>query len=253
MIEILQQIGLTSSESKVYLALVERGKSKVSEILSEAKLNSGRIYEILESLEEKGLVSSIKEEKTKYFTASPPKRVIDYLNAKIDNVNKQKINYEKTLPELQKRYEEMQEETNVEVFLGVKGQKTAYEILFAEAKKDRTKEVIVNGIVKWDSYSKEYIDLLRFYVFKKRKELKLKVKKIINPSAKKNLAEIKEDNAEIRTLPYESMTAIQVLGEVTLIQLQTKPLIAIIIRNKQTAEDYKKQLKFLWSIAKEVE
>jgi sugar-specific transcriptional regulator TrmB len=249
MLDILQQIGLTPSESKIYTALLETGKNTATGILNQAKLNSGRIYEVLTSLENKGLVSSVKEGRVRYFQAAPPERVLDYLNQKIDTVNAQKNNFEKVLPMLKKSYVNTQQKTDVEVFLGVKGQKTAYDILLAEAEKNKDKELIILGVAQKEKYPKEVLDLLRFHVYKRRKELKLKVKKIADPKGK-NEKMYTEDNSEIRYLPFTSTTALEVLGDVTMVILYSEPIITIIIRNKNVAEDYKKQLKFLWSIAK---
>ena len=85
--QVLQEIGLTQNEIKVYLTLLELGESKTGEILKKSRLNSGRIYEILNSLQEKGLVSFILKSGVKYFRPADPKRVNDYLNLK----NKNKI------------------------------------------------------------------------------------------------------------------------------------------------------------------
>jgi sugar-specific transcriptional regulator TrmB len=247
MLDVLKNIGLTSSEAKVYEALLEIGKSSASDILTRANLNSGRIYEILTALEHKGLVSSVKEGKTKYFQASPPDRVLDYLNQKIDTISAQKNDFEKVLPELRKKYSYNKKETSIEVFLGVKGQKTAYDILLSEANKD--KELIILGIAEKSKYSKEVLDLLKFHVYKRRKELKLKIRKIADPKGR-NEKMYTADNSEIRYLPYTSTTALEVLGEITMILLYTEPIITIIIKDKNVAADYKKQLEFLWKIAK---
>jgi sugar-specific transcriptional regulator TrmB len=247
MLDILKNIGLTPSEAKVYETLLKTGKSSASEILAKANLNSGRIYEILTSLEHKGLVSSVKEGKTRYFQASPPERVLDYLNQKIEDITVQKTDFKKILPELKKSYLYKKQETNIEVFLGVKGQKTAYDILLSEGNKD--KELIILGIAEKSKYPKEVLDLLRFHVYKRRKELKLKVKKIADPKGR-NEKMYTEDNSEIRYLPYTSTTALEVLGDITMILLYTDPIITIIIRDKKVAQDYKKQLEFLWTIAK---
>ena len=55
--QILQEIGLTRNEIKVYTSLLDLGESKTGEILKKSGLNSGKIYEILDSLQKKGLVS----------------------------------------------------------------------------------------------------------------------------------------------------------------------------------------------------
>ena len=247
MLDILKNIGLTPSEAKVYETLLKTGKNSASGILTKANLNSGRIYEILTSLENKGLVSSIKEGKTRYFQASPPERVLDYLNQKIETISAQKNDFEKILPELKKTYSYNKPETNIEIFIGVKGQKTAYDILLSESNKD--KELIILGVAEKSKYSKEVIDLLRFHVYKRRKELKLKVRKIADPKGR-NEQVYTEDNSEIRYLPYTSTTALEVLGDITMMLLYTDPIITIVIKDKKVAADYKKQLEFLWTIAK---
>ena len=56
-IKVLERIGLTRNESLVYLTLLRNGTSKTGEILKKSGLNSGKIYEILDSLEKKGMVS----------------------------------------------------------------------------------------------------------------------------------------------------------------------------------------------------
>jgi sugar-specific transcriptional regulator TrmB len=66
----LEKIGLTKNETKVYLALLKIGTSKVGEILKESKLNSGKIYEVINSLEQKGLVSESTINNVKHFTAT---------------------------------------------------------------------------------------------------------------------------------------------------------------------------------------
>lgn len=48
--QILLDIGLTNYESRVYLALLDLGKSTSGEILKKAELRTGKIYEILDSL-----------------------------------------------------------------------------------------------------------------------------------------------------------------------------------------------------------
>ena len=79
---VLQNLGLTQNEIKVYLALISLGESKSGEILKKSGLNSGKIYEILNSLQKKGFVSQISKGGVKYFSPADPKRVLDYLKEK---------------------------------------------------------------------------------------------------------------------------------------------------------------------------
>jgi len=77
--ETLEKIGLTKNESIVYLTLVKSGSIKTAEILKKSGLNSGRIYDTLESLKHKGLISESNINGVKHFTASPPNQLKEYL------------------------------------------------------------------------------------------------------------------------------------------------------------------------------
>ena len=55
--EILQELGLTQREIRVYLALLELGSTTTGSIIKRSEVPNSKIYEILESLQNKGLVS----------------------------------------------------------------------------------------------------------------------------------------------------------------------------------------------------
>jgi len=245
--EALEKIGLTPTEAKIYLALLKIGEAKTGEILKEAKLNSGRIYQVLGSLEKKGLVSSIKKKKVKLFIPSPPERILDYLQEKEKEVIDKKNMFKNNLPALLKNFNQLKVDTSVEVFFGSQGQKTAYSILFKQSSND--KNLYVYGISSKEKYSQEILNILNYYVYKKRKELNLKVKKLAAEETRKQEF-FKQDKSEIKYLPYPSMTSIQILGNITMISFEQDTIITILIHNKNISDDYKKQFEFLWKIAK---
>lgn len=53
-LEVLEELGLTKSEIKVYLALLELGQSTTGPVVDKAEIASSKIYEILEKLVNKG-------------------------------------------------------------------------------------------------------------------------------------------------------------------------------------------------------
>ena len=57
---LLQDIGLTNGESKVYLALLNLGETKTGELAKKSQVSSSKIYKILDRLEKKGIVVSNK-------------------------------------------------------------------------------------------------------------------------------------------------------------------------------------------------
>ena len=100
--KILEHIGLTHNESIVYLTLIKEGISKSGEILKNSGLNSGKIYEILESLKKKGLISESVINNIKNYTAAPPSQILEYLNKQKEELEKDEQTIKEAIPELEK-------------------------------------------------------------------------------------------------------------------------------------------------------
>ena len=79
---ILKELGFTEREIKVYLALIELGSSTVGPISKKTKLQASKVYETIEKLKDKGLVSFIVVSKTKHFRASDPKEILNMIEEK---------------------------------------------------------------------------------------------------------------------------------------------------------------------------
>ncbi|MEK6835454.1 MAG: helix-turn-helix domain-containing protein, partial [Nanoarchaeota archaeon] len=126
--ELLMNLGLTDGEAKVYLALTKLGSSTVGPIVKEAKVAYSNIYEILNRLLEKGLISFIIKEKTKYFQVTSFSPLNEYLDKKEQKIEKEKLSLKKLIPDLE-RLQKLQEKQEAEVFIGFNGVKTAYERL----------------------------------------------------------------------------------------------------------------------------
>ncbi len=77
-----KELGFTDREIKVYLALIELGTSTVGPISKKTKLAPSKVYETIEKLKEKGLVSFIVISKTKHFQASDPNEIINLIEEK---------------------------------------------------------------------------------------------------------------------------------------------------------------------------
>src|SRR6202451_2612560 len=71
----LQQLGLNAYESRSYLVLMGHARFKALELAARAHVPRQKIYEVLDSLVEKGFAQVIQE-KTKLFLAVPPDEAI---------------------------------------------------------------------------------------------------------------------------------------------------------------------------------
>lgn len=77
----LTQLGLTPGEQRIYETLIKHGSLSASTISRESEVSYGKIYEVLARLEAKGLVKVIPE-KTKKFSATEPKHLIELIEEK---------------------------------------------------------------------------------------------------------------------------------------------------------------------------
>ena len=67
----LEKVGLTSYETRTYIALVNTGELNASELSHKSGVPYSKIYEVLGALEEKGWISSDDSRPTNYIAKSP--------------------------------------------------------------------------------------------------------------------------------------------------------------------------------------
>src|SRR4030042_1548415 len=91
---LLEEAGLTSSEARIYLALLEKGSCRAGEISRHTGIHRRSVYDSIERLIQKGLVSYIKTNNRKYYEPANPERLVELLKEKEDNLKQ-------ILPELQ--------------------------------------------------------------------------------------------------------------------------------------------------------
>ena len=101
----LKSLGLSDYEEKAYTALVKLGKSKASQISKESGVSYGRIYEVLGSLDRKGLVKTVPE-RTKMFVPADPGNLMEIIN----NKEKKLLSMRKEVTKLKQFYETHEEE-----------------------------------------------------------------------------------------------------------------------------------------------
>ncbi|MFH1276665.1 MAG: helix-turn-helix domain-containing protein [Candidatus Woesearchaeota archaeon] len=125
--EALKQFGLNDNEIKVYKACLELGSSSVTKIAQRANIYRTLTYEVLKSLTEKGLVSSVIKDKKKYFEAASPRKFIQILK------EKEKL-IKEILPNMLAIQETVKTKPSITLYEGKEGIKTVLENVLLEAK-----------------------------------------------------------------------------------------------------------------------
>jgi sugar-specific transcriptional regulator TrmB len=129
--EDLNRLGLTDGEARVYLSLLKLGLAKVGAIVKESAVSYSKVYDVLQRLSMKGLVSQIIVENVKHFNAVEPYRLHEYLQRKEEELNSQKGIVDRIVPQLAEFASDnrnKKKKNSAEVFIGDRGLRTAYEI-----------------------------------------------------------------------------------------------------------------------------
>ncbi len=127
----LNKAGLSDKEARVYLALLELGPSSAYKIGPKAALKRPITYVVLESLQHKGLVSSVPQGGRKLYVAVGPGKILGELE-------KTKELYKRFLPNLEALYNESErkEKPQVQFFEGKEAVAEVYERILQAKKVD---------------------------------------------------------------------------------------------------------------------
>lgn len=240
--ELLKKLGLTEGESKIYICLLNLGSSQASKIQENVKLERRSVYDILNKLIEKGLVSYIDENKVRKFKVANPSLLIDYLEDKKSGIEKLKKEVKNQLPEMMSLFNESKSSINSEVFHGEDGIKTVWNDFL------NYKEHFWIGS---GNYVPDKFPLFYANWTKRRIEKKLKVHHLFRHDKKGHINEFSYQ--DYRFLPEEftgNPAAICIWGNKVGHFLFGKELFAFVIESKELSENYNKYFDYLWKIAK---
>ena len=174
----LESIGITKSEIKVYLALLDLGASSTGPLVTHSRTADSKIYEVLEKLAHKGLASSFLKEGVKHYKAASPNMILEYLNEKKKRVEEEEAAVSKMLPSLLMMENQKAEPKEASVFTGARGIKTAFADIVNSL--GRGEEVHIMGIYRFGAPF-----LRAVQNFHKNRSLKgIKAKILFNRSAK---------------------------------------------------------------------
>src|SRR3989344_5402884 len=243
----LRRIGLTEGETKVYLSLIEIGCSTTWNITKKSGVSGSKVYEVLDRLAKKGLISYTTKNNVKYFEAASPERIIDYLEEKNKEIESEKNEIYSIIPKLLLK-KSKSAKAEVKVYTGFEGAKAVFEENIKDCKKGD--EILGLGLSEqpesWESY------------FNQREKARAKIgiihKAIINEkykslyNARKNYP-----NTYFRffSRDMEMPTAVLTWKNKTALYVITKENpITIVIESEAVANSFRKNFYVLWNTAK---
>ena len=248
--EFLKRIGLTDSESKVYLALLKIGAyTSKGPLLDKARIAPSKIYHVLKKLIDKGLVTQIVRNGVKHFVAAPPTQIQNYIKVKKAALDEEARVAKEILPRFEKLVARHQHATHAQVFLGWNGLDTAYTKILASAK--RGAKYFVIGASKGVNEQQARA----FYLKHGRvaREKKLDMRFIVNENSRVYFDRYEKITGVVHPKRYLKSTApveTAVMKDVVMIVMHKQEPLAVLIHDKETAKAFLTYFKELWKAAK---
>jgi sugar-specific transcriptional regulator TrmB len=235
----LEEIGLNSYEVAVYKALIHLGKSSASEISKQSNVPYGRIYDVLASLEEKGLVLVVPEQ-TKKFVAAPPAALKELFDHKRELFEQKSKELEAEIQALKPLYTS-REKSIVQI---VEGKRNFYKLLRQIPDSEKCHLCIKYSSEfqpEWVRETKEYkkkgienLNLVRY-----DKETKANVQKWLTIMP------------DIRALPNDGVAAV-ISDDKTVLLTLIKNNVSILIKDEAFAKLFAKMFRETYKNAKKI-
>ncbi|MDP3881699.1 MAG: helix-turn-helix domain-containing protein [Nanoarchaeota archaeon] len=232
--EQLREVGLTDNEAKMYLALLELGPSNAGLISRKVGMHRRVVYDTAYRLIKKGLAGYILRNNVRLFQAVDPKRLKEIIEERGKVIDE-------AMPQMLDLYSKTKEKEETNFYKGRNGLKTVFEDQLSQGG-----EILILGA------SPLAYELLQFYFHwfdKRRAEKKIKARIIFNK--KDSLPKI--PYADIRVLPekYSSPLAVNIYGDkIALILWSKSNPFAVVIKNDEMAEGYRKYFELLWKTSR---
>jgi sugar-specific transcriptional regulator TrmB len=231
--------GLTDRESRVYNSLIKKVESTVYELALDTKIPRTTVYETLENLSNKGLISYSRKNGIKYFFAETPNRLMKILEEKMAMTKE-------LLPILLAMPPESTSPT-VKVYIGAEGKKKVLDDILETLKRTNQMEFyVIPGIELYNDLP-EY---MRKWI--KEKETMNLHSLVITGDNPEHVAPKMYQNSklrETRLIPFDyiSLTGTNIYqGKVALYSKVGEVEHSMIIESPSIYDAFKKFFMFMW-------
>jgi len=237
-LEVLRKIGLSDGEIKVYQTVLDLGSAPIHHVHEKTGIERRNIYDILNKLIEKGLVSYTDENKKRTFQLTNPNKLISYIEEKKKELDNSKELIEKEIPEILNKFNSKKLGIKAEVFRGIEGIKAVFEDSL-----DYPETYWIGG---GRYLPKMYPDWF-FAWTNRRAKKKVKWKYLMRYELRSEYKPFPFET--VKFLPKEfsgSPTVTGVWGNKVIQLILGEDLFAFVIESKELAENYKTYHKYLW-------
>jgi sugar-specific transcriptional regulator TrmB len=243
--DLLSKIGLSENEAKIYLTLLKLGPSSAYLVAQKTGIYRPHVYDKLETLANKSLVSHIQKGKKKIFAAAPPSKIMNYLTEQEDAIKEDIKLLSQNMQNLDALFNLPKEDTNVQMFSGVEGLKLRLEDTYKSTQSGA--EILIFGLD--DAKYNEALPIFMPQHFKRLKERGLRERVITQKSR-----DVFMFDNQVTTYRFLNSTQINptntiIYGDKVALVIWGTPITSIVIENKQLTRTYREYFEYLWKIA----
>jgi len=240
-IDVLQKLGLSLNEAKIYEALLGLKTAGVGEISSKAEVHRRNVYDTLSRLIEKGLVFPVISKGENLYSPAEPDKLLQLIENKQDKL-------EKVLPMLNAKYSKREKTQEAYIYKGIEGMKN----YMTDILKKGSDTYAIGVQLSWlDPRLKTFSEPL----LKEVKKRGIKFHFVIDEGIKEKAPDdLKKFNSNYKILPkkYCSNSAVDICGDYvfSFSGLSFKKIeddvTIFILRDKQLAESYRTWFQFIY-------
>jgi len=247
--EILEKAGLSKNEAVVYLSLFELGLTSSKAIIEKTDLHRQLVYDALNLLIKKGLVSFVVQSNRKHFKASDPKEFLDYFDKQKEDIEELKQEFQKNLSKLFEKRRKSLEEQEATIYYGNKGINSLLNDMLNQKMAIRTL-----GASDIEAESFKYhleFNLPKFHKIREKNKIDYKI--LLSEDMKtraKELNTLKYTRAKTLPKEFTSNSSTNIYGDKVSIILWGSNPFGVLIKSNEIAESQRKHFEILWKLAK---
>lgn len=245
--EILEGLGLSPNEGKIYEALVESGETSISAVALSANIHRRNAYDAMHRLVEKGLVFQIFSPTENKYNAVDPDKLIELLGEKQRQL-------EQALPDLKRKFHRRVAPDEAYIYRGLEGQKN----IFRDMLRVGADSFFIGAKGGW--YEPK-IASARQVFFKEANKKGMRFIQLFDHNVVQQMPDFPkhfEGKLEYRVLPkeYSTNSAIHVFGDYVItytglpIGLVPESTVFFVLHSKDLAESYRTWFWYMWEQSK---
>jgi len=235
-VSILEDLGFSKAEIKVYVSLLELGVTKAGEVIRHTGLQNSVVHMTLQKLVEKGLASFSKHGQVKHYHATDPRNIIQWIEEK-------KHKFQELLPQLVAKQERV-ERQEAEVFEGFRGFK-ALCYKFIEDAEPGDEYLFFAFITKNEAIDREVYEFYREFGEDRRRR-GIKIKGVAHESRRELFKELNYDINQIAFVDFPTLQNVSIFRNQIILTPWEDKQVAFLLTSYQVAQNFRTYFYSIW-------